>query len=1025
MYIDEFKESTEKARRNQSATKILNELNTQRKSMNPLTARRWVWELMQNAKDVAYENQKIRIAINYQKSELEFKHNGKFFSVDNVISLIEQVSSKERNEEIRQERNVTGKFGTGFLSTHLLSEVVAIEGIVELSKAGLNRFSIVLDRTGKTINEINEGIDKCHQELKETYDPRNRVEDLQVEDFNTIFRYHLNEKGEETAKEGIEELHRSAIYTLAFVPSIKSVHIENTNVTYNIEDEVIFLKEHIKMVNVKKHFGDDCHDYYIVVASDEETSVAVEVNKVDNEIYVKKPNEKTPRIFCDFPLIGTETFPFPAVINNAQFDLNEPRDDIFLSNSDDEDVLSNKKILEKAVDLFKDIVTLSVESKWRSQYIFTDIPDIVDKRGFDSEWFDSKVIEPIKEKLLYSPIVETTIGERKSILSLDNKPGVWFPSHPNPKLRLKIWECMNKSKTCVLPSQEEIDVWYNIKWIKHGKLTLKVVLNSVKNLESIEKLDNVLKNGVCSVQWMNNFFNLISEDKSLINEVANSEHKIIPNQYGNFEEKRNVSIDTGISDVLKDVLKKFEVDIRSKLKHREIVIEKIDFQEKTQDNVIEQLNKKIRNGLVPAEQKENASEALIHIIPAGGASDFQNQLITYTKEILIGRNTEVIKIDNWSKKIIEEAAICHLERLVREVASYSDISDFSFKLNHADIEYTKIWFSNFVTFIIDSENRNMLDNSKYPILPDQNGNFCCESEVFEDDGNIDEELKNICAKFGDDFREYLLIKEISLELPDGRIKNEKNLAEVILRFVNKQKDIRPRDEDVKEAFKELLLWFYDNETKAKELFSTIHQNIYWLYDDKEIAENIKRSKEITDVMDELGINDIDELRTILKTQNVSESVNKESLTNEILASLGITSMEEYEALLKDEKFMEKYHHTSTPNYEYLKYSQKINKRAMEKVIAYLERHPDYNLEEYEMHAPTTIGGIYKKNIEDPIYVVVRPSDSGKVLIYHASEKDSLEQPTSELWIQKGEDIPTILTLGRILKVTGINKIPIY
>jgi len=40
MYIDEFKESTEKARRNQSATKILNELNTQRKSMNPLTARR-------------------------------------------------------------------------------------------------------------------------------------------------------------------------------------------------------------------------------------------------------------------------------------------------------------------------------------------------------------------------------------------------------------------------------------------------------------------------------------------------------------------------------------------------------------------------------------------------------------------------------------------------------------------------------------------------------------------------------------------------------------------------------------------------------------------------------------------------------------------------------------------------------------------------------------------------------------------------------------------------------------------------
>lgn len=189
MSIDEFKVSTERARRNQSATKILNELNTQRKSMNPLTARRWIWELMQNAKDVAYHDQEVKIAINHCNGELDFKHNGKHFSVDNVISLIEQVSSKERDDEIRQEKQVTGKFGTGFLATHLLSEVVAVSGIVELDEKGLNKFSIVLDRTGKTIDDINSGIDKCHEDLKKTYNSENKIEQLNKTDYNTVFKY--------------------------------------------------------------------------------------------------------------------------------------------------------------------------------------------------------------------------------------------------------------------------------------------------------------------------------------------------------------------------------------------------------------------------------------------------------------------------------------------------------------------------------------------------------------------------------------------------------------------------------------------------------------------------------------------------------------------------------------------------------------------------------------------------------------------------------------------------------------------
>lgn len=1025
MCIDEFKISTEKARRNQSATKILNELNTQRKSMNPLTARRWVWELMQNAKDVAYDNQEIKISINHSNGELDFKHNGRYFSVDNVISLIEQVSSKERDEEVRKEKQVTGKFGTGFLSTHLLSEVVVVDGVVELSERGLNKFSIVLDRTGKTIEEINNGIDQCHKELKKTYSPGNNIGELDQKAYNTVFKYHLNDNGEVTAQEGLEELHRSAIFTLAFVPAIKSIQVESSEITYSVEDQVIHLKDNIKKVKIKKCVQGNIETCYVIVANEDETSVGIEVECINDEYYVKELNEKTPRIFCDFPLIGTEKFSFPAVINNAFLDLNEPRDDIFLSTSDNEDVLKNKAILETAVELFNDIVKLSVEKNWKKQYIFAQVPELIDKKGFDKEWFEEKIINPIKETLLHNPIIETATGERKSIKSRDNKVMVWFPSNAKEDFRMSIWELMHKFKSYHLPKKDEIDIWYNIKWIDCGKLTLKTMISSVRNLENLNRLESDLREGLNPIVWMNEFFTLILSDKTILNEVANNEHQIIPNQYGIFEKKKFICLDKSIHSIFKEILKSFDVDIRSKLKHNNIKIGTIELNPSTQDSVVDELNKKLENTRIFANQKNAACDQLIAICPMVNVSDFQSELIRYSKELFKESTIEVVSIDSWKNEIIEVAAEYQLLRMIRKISLLDNLNNFSLYMNHDNIEDTKIWFHSFIDFLIKADKRNMLDNNKYPILPDQNGMFCCESEVFEDDGEIDEELKDICNSFGTDFREHLLINEISLELPEGRIKNEKELAEEIFRRVNMIKDIRPRDDKTKNAFKDLLLWFYDNEEKTGNLFSIIHENIYWLYDDKEIAENIKRSKEITTVMDELGIDDIQELRERLIAQSSKNAnVTKEVLTNEVLASLGITTVEEYALLLKDQNFGEKYHHTSTPDFEMLKYSKKINKRSMEKVIEYLNRHPDYICEELELHAPTIIGGIYKKEISEPIHVVVRPSDDGKVLIYNPSEKEILECSTSELWIQKGDEIPSHLTLGKILKVTGINKIPI-
>ncbi len=102
-YISKIKRSKEKVYSHAIATKILDLMDKLRFDENGDSARRWVWELLQNAKDVAHENCDLTIEIDFKVDDenkiIEFKHNGKPFTTDNVTFLIEQVSTKERTTQ--------------------------------------------------------------------------------------------------------------------------------------------------------------------------------------------------------------------------------------------------------------------------------------------------------------------------------------------------------------------------------------------------------------------------------------------------------------------------------------------------------------------------------------------------------------------------------------------------------------------------------------------------------------------------------------------------------------------------------------------------------------------------------------------------------------------------------------------------------------------------------------------------------------------------------------------------------------
>lgn len=125
-YSDKVQASVNSAYETAIANKIIDMMQDLKLKNDEKTACSWIWELIQNAKDVADDMKGVNIEVEFNKKEkyLAFKHDGKNFSTDNIVHLISQVSSKERNPD--SDSGVTGKFGTGFLTTHLLSEKPSI-----------------------------------------------------------------------------------------------------------------------------------------------------------------------------------------------------------------------------------------------------------------------------------------------------------------------------------------------------------------------------------------------------------------------------------------------------------------------------------------------------------------------------------------------------------------------------------------------------------------------------------------------------------------------------------------------------------------------------------------------------------------------------------------------------------------------------------------------------------------------------------------------------------------------------------
>ena len=574
-FKSQFSASQEKAHNRNIATKIHEELTKLRAGVDasPTTSKRWVWELIQNAKDVNIGG-KVRVRIEADLDDADahvtFEHNGGAFSAENIRFLIEQVSSKDRTNDSTGRPTTTGRFGTGFLTTHLLSERVIIKGVTEGKGFSARKFKLSLDRSGAELEDIIAAVQAAKDSLQDL-DERPAFSGYTPGAFNTAFRYQLTDKtGKNVARAGLADLDICLPYTLAFVRELESVEYPNRLLSLEepedekVDGEVqILYRDGGGPRRIRR-----CREVFsIAVLSRGLTTIAVPVKQTENGMQILPLAPNVPRLFCDFPLLGTEAFPFPVIINNPTFNPTEPRDGIFLTKTErpNANIDHNKAILKEALALYLLLLGHASENDWQNLHLLAATKIVgTEIAKMDQAWYKAAILTPMRQTLLHTSIVRTAANTLAPIHSDDGSNNIWFPSGPSKEVRRAIWRCCKNWIPGQLPALSDIEIWNDIIWPECNKLTLDQVAEFVEKDGTIEVLQGEL-DGTDVHLWLMNFYATLETDETAFQSVV-AKRAIFPNQNGIFRRKADLTRDAGDIDVtMLDILKLLGDDLREQL----------------------------------------------------------------------------------------------------------------------------------------------------------------------------------------------------------------------------------------------------------------------------------------------------------------------------------------------------------------------------------------------------------------------------------------------------------------------------
>lgn len=509
---------------------------------------RWVWELLQNARDASIGVAvQLTVSIEISEGEVVFQHNGRAFDMEEIAHLIYHGSTKVENEE------TIGQYGSGFLTTHLLSPQIIISGKLSDGQA----FDFSLKREIASPQELSKSMNQAWEDFKNSF---SEVSDLA--DFTTRFCYPVEKDSTDAVEKGIYILKQCAPHVLVFNQEFSIIEINSPDktVSFKVIERVQSRTGLTEVVVQESANGSEKLTKYILTQS-ENASLAVPLES-DDAPQAGLRFEDVPKLFLGFPLVRTENFSFPAIINSFDFTPTESRDGVYLGKARDEVNRMNQAVIEEACGLQVNLVQHAASSNWSNVYALADIPPIREYSWLNNDWLQQRLDECLIEPIRQTPAV---LCEQGAIAPED----AILPIAENEEAVIALWDLLNDLKDFrpKLPRREEAAGWCKAvkSWAAisdcgvddfdesfDGRKLAEHIekATSTGDYGDIDELRSILADGVCAVEWLDNLYAFLINN-GFEREVRS--RSIVLDQSGGLDELSNLWRDNGIDDELKDI----------------------------------------------------------------------------------------------------------------------------------------------------------------------------------------------------------------------------------------------------------------------------------------------------------------------------------------------------------------------------------------------------------------------------------------------------------------------------------------
>ena len=628
---DEYESGEREQQDRYQARHIKNNVDKARKN-HQVAGQKWPFELLQNAHDPGPREGLSRVDVTFswictdQRAELSFKHNGAAFLPQDLAALLSGGSNKDYNSE-----KTTGRYGTGFLITHVLSASTEVGGLSK-TKEGMERFTVTLNRSGDE-KSILKNIKDCKADL----DKATRVDN--VSDLPSAeFKYLVDNSS--SMEQGLTSLREALPYLFATCPALGSVnlHVDGVDDAWSPSEERETSSGAFLIRERRLHRTNNCGDiteYEVLSISSHAStpSIIVVAELMNDKWRVCMPTETLPHLFRRFPILYSLDLPINFVIDGL-FNVGEDRQYVYFESENDE------AYVHAALCLIPTVMGILTEKNWEGSHFLSAVakpslsPFIPEDRLM---WWQTE-LGHVARGLSEMPLVQTERGLGQALnsegWSADFVSPIFSASLPRVVNYERLWGLIASTDHFIPPILEISRDWTGIAegWQQLGVnvqlVTLEELANEVRKAESGAKIESIDQLRVLTDrrEWVSRFLDLIGETLTDLEAFDLSiAEGLLPNQLGKMKSPRELSRDGGIPENLKDIANSIGADVRSTLvdtelvavarqiglAHTEIALEKLVPRLLTEDEVVDRCLKRLEEKLVNGKRMRDDENTLL------------------------------------------------------------------------------------------------------------------------------------------------------------------------------------------------------------------------------------------------------------------------------------------------------------------------------------------------------------------------------------------------------------------------------